>query len=199
MDYESKYLKYKEKYLSLKNQYGGAKIGDEVFGTDGKKWGEIVGENDKGLFNGKDHGEPIFIYNNVKGNTGYLLKRNEGQKWVAKSKPGLLSKAMEAVGTVFGRSSDSGAAAQSLPRPPSGAFAPGPKAKFIYMIEWRDEETEHGGLITLIADSDGECYKILKDNFHLGIPKIHEAISKATKYELKGNPESGVVKTYSFL
>jgi hypothetical protein len=114
MDYESKYLKYKEKYLSLKNQYGGAKVGDEVFGLDNKKWGDIIAENESGMFNGEFKGGPIFIYRNVNGNTGFLSKRNEGQKWVAKSKPGLWSKAM---GAVFGQSSDSGAAIQ----PPSGA------------------------------------------------------------------------------
>ena len=67
MNYQNKYLKYKQKYLSLKNQHRGAKIGDHVYNKKtGEKMGEISGEINK----------PIgsqWIYNNTNtGNTDYI-------------------------------------------------------------------------------------------------------------------------------
>ena len=91
MDYKSKYLKYKQKYLDLKNQHGGAKIGDHVYGIGTeKKWGEIIGENIHGEFDKIKYGEPIWIYNNTSGNTGYLIKSHEGTEWTVISVPSMV-------------------------------------------------------------------------------------------------------------
>lgn len=94
MNYQKKYLKYKEKYISLKNQYGGAaKIGDTVYmlidmyGRDLKvkeKIGIIVGEEEDGIYGSVNLRRPIWLYKSditKPGISGHLIKSHERLRW----------------------------------------------------------------------------------------------------------------------
>ena len=94
MNYQKKYLKYKEKYISLKNQYGGAaKIGDTVYrlvdmyGRDlevKEKLGTIVGEDEAGIYEHLNYEQPIWFYKSditKPGISGHLIKSLERLRW----------------------------------------------------------------------------------------------------------------------
>jgi len=72
MDYKTKYLKYKLKYNELKKQFGGTKIGDEIYNIKdpSDSWGKIVGEDgDKWLLE-----------------SGRIAKKiNENKIWMSRS------------------------------------------------------------------------------------------------------------------
>jgi hypothetical protein len=81
---------------------------------------------------------------------------------------------------------------------PSSAVAEGPTGRYIYIIDWwGDELTEYGGLITVIANSNSECFQILQSNFNGTPAKIKHAIDKSINYELKNNQKSGIVRSFS--
>jgi hypothetical protein len=102
VDYKSKYLKYKEKYLSLKNQHGGAKIGDWIYKIATKNLlGRIIGYDKDGIFRefqtdksvkeiSVNDNMPIWIYlNQTTKKIGFLKSQNEGtdKVWAVTSSP----------------------------------------------------------------------------------------------------------------
>ena len=75
-NYLEKYLKYKSKYQQLKNQIGGAKLGDHTWIIDGDYWGIIVG------YNSSDNTYVVLQKKNMHGfKEKFLRPENENKIW----------------------------------------------------------------------------------------------------------------------
>jgi hypothetical protein len=194
MNYENKYLKYKEKYLSKKNQHGGAKLEDVVFGMNDKEWGKIIAENESGKFNREQKEGPIWIYQIVNGDIDYLLKATENKEWKVKQNPGLYRKAMD---TVFGQSPKPGESGSAVARQPprDSVTAENPNNKLMFLVDYIHQGRQDGTMV-VIAESDDECIRILfreYDDKDVLIKKVTDA----KRYALKDDLPSGIV--YDFL
>jgi len=76
MNYLEKYLKYKSKYQQLKNQIGGAKLGDHTWIIGGDYWGIIVG------YKSSDNTYVVLQKKNMHGfKEKFLRPENENKIW----------------------------------------------------------------------------------------------------------------------
>ena len=75
--------------------------------------------------------------------------------------------------------------------------------KRLYIIDYwvPFPSSEYGGMIVLIANNNKEAEQLLIDA-HLGVRKgeydanILLSVERASSFELSGNPDSGIVRTF---
>lgn len=74
--------------------------------------------------------------------------------------------------------------------------------KYLYLIDYwvPFPSSEYGGLVAVIADSDTEAFEILSTNQNFDdryIDRIMERVVNAQKYELSGDPKSGIQEAFT--
>lgn len=77
------------------------------------------------------------------------------------------------------------------------------KKKFFYILEYfvPQFQSEYGGLLNVIAESDEECFDVVvqwdNETWTEYYPKLRENIIKAPKFALVENEESCVVEAFT--
>jgi hypothetical protein len=75
--------------------------------------------------------------------------------------------------------------------------------KFLYILDYYvpQFQSEYGGLLNVIAESDDECFDVVvewdKESWTEYYPKLRENIIKAPKFALVENEESRVVEAFT--
>ena len=74
--------------------------------------------------------------------------------------------------------------------------------KYLYIVDYwvPFPQSEYGGVVSVIAEDDNECFAILhnEEQFHDGYEhQIYHSIAEAQKYELKDvHHESGIIDAF---
>ena len=75
--------------------------------------------------------------------------------------------------------------------------------KYLYILDYYvpQFQSEYGGLLNVIAESDDECFDVVVDwdneSWTEYYPKLRENIIKAPKFALVENEESRVVESFT--
>jgi len=75
--------------------------------------------------------------------------------------------------------------------------------KYLYIVDYfvPQFQSEYGGLLTVIAESDDECFDVIvkwdNESWIEYYPKLRENIIKAPKFALVDEEESGVVEAFT--
>jgi len=78
-------------------------------------------------------------------------------------------------------------------------------SKTLYLVNYwvPFPSSEYGGLQAVLADDDDECFKLIKEysdaetKYQNNYEELIKArIKKATRYEIKGDNESGVIRSF---
>jgi hypothetical protein len=74
--------------------------------------------------------------------------------------------------------------------------------KYLYLVDYYvpQFQSEYGGLLNVIAESDDECFDLVvewdNENWPEHYPKLRENIVRAQKFALAKNEESKVVEAF---
>ena len=75
--------------------------------------------------------------------------------------------------------------------------------KFLYILDYYvpQFQSEYGGLLTVIAESDDECFDVVvewdNESWTEYYPKLRENIMKAQKFALAQDEQSRIVETFT--